>query len=122
MAPPPMTRRNFVVQVALGMGTFPTAMQAAIDNTEPLKVTQVDAVTFRKDIRIGGGSGGSDAAEFCWVRLHTDKGIIGTGETYPFHRGEIGALKDYSRQILNRDPRDVEGIWRRFYHAMAMRN
>jgi L-alanine-DL-glutamate epimerase-like enolase superfamily enzyme len=106
----------------LGIGALPAALQAAIDNAEPLKVTQVDAVTFRKDIRIGGGSGGSEGAEFCWVRLHTDKGIIGTGETYPYYQGEIGALKDYARQILNRDPRDVERVWRSFYHAMAMRN
>ena len=111
------------MQVGLGAGALlPESVRAAVDNLESLKVTRVDAVTFREGIRIGGGSGGSDAAEFCWVRLHTDKGIIGTGETYPFHQGEIGALKDYSRQILNRDPRDVEGIWRRFYHAMAMRN
>jgi galactonate dehydratase len=113
----------FLLQGGLGAGALlPASVQAAIDNLEPLKVTRIDAVTFREGIRIGGGSGGSDAAEFCWVRLHTDKGIIGTGETYPFHQGEVGALKDYSRQILNRDPRDVEGIWRRFYHAMAMRN
>jgi galactonate dehydratase len=122
MAPRLMSRRSFLEQVALGVSAVPGAMAAAIDNTEPLKVTQVDAVTFRKGIRVGGGSGGSEGAEFCWVRLHTDKGIIGTGETYPYHQGEIGALKDYARQILNRDPRDVEGVWRRFYHAMAMRN
>ena len=99
MAPPAMTRRTFLMQVGLGAGALlPASVQAAIDNLEPLKITRIDAVTFRKGMRIGGGSGGSDAAEFWWVRLHTDKGIIGTGETYPFHQGEIGALKDHSRQ------------------------
>jgi len=111
-----LTRRAFLQGGAI------SSIQAAINNTEPMKVTQIDAVTFRKDLRIGGGSGGSDGAEFCWVRLHTDKGIIGTGETYPFSGGEIGALRDYARQILGRDPRDIDGIWRNFYHAMAMRN
>ena len=83
------------MQVGLGAGALlPESVRAAVDNLESLKVTRVDAVTFREGLRIGGGSGGSDAAEFCWVRLHTDKGIIGTGETYPFHQGEIGALKD----------------------------
>jgi L-alanine-DL-glutamate epimerase-like enolase superfamily enzyme len=110
------------MQLGFGMGALPASVRAAVDNLAPLKVVRVDAVTFRKGIRIGGSPVGSEAAEFCWVRLHTDRGIIGTGETYPFHQGEIGALKDYSRQILDRDPRDVEGIWRRFYHAMAMRN
>ncbi|MGH9630960.1 MAG: mandelate racemase/muconate lactonizing enzyme family protein [Bryobacteraceae bacterium] len=119
-----LSRRAFL-RGALAASTFAQltpAMQQALNSTEPMKVTQVDAVTFRKDIHIGGGSGGSDGAEFCWVRLHTDKGLIGTGETYPFHQGELGALRDYTRQILNRDPRDIDGIWRSFYHAMAMRN
>ena len=109
-----MTRRTFL--------QLPTAMLAAIDNTEPMKITRIEAVTFRKDLHVGGGSGGSDGAEFCWVRLHTDKGLIGTGETYPFHQGEIGALRDYAPTLIRRDPRDIDGIWRAFFHRMAMRN
>src|SRR5262249_55225730 len=70
----------------------------------------------------GGGSGGSDGAEFWWVRLHTDKGIMGVGETYPFSQAEIGALKDHSRSLLGRDPRDVDGLWRNLYFQSAMRN
>jgi len=112
-----MTRRTF-----LGATMLTPALLAAINNTEPMKITQIDAVTFREGIRIGGGSGGSDGAEFLWVRLHTDKGLVGTGETYPFRRGEVGALKDYARTILRHDPRDIDGLWRAYYHAMAMRN
>ena len=84
-----MTRRNFLQRTglgslaAVGASTLPPAMLAAINTAEPMKITQIDAVTFRKDLHIGGGSGGSDGAEFWWVRLHTDKGIVGTGETYP---------------------------------------
>src|SRR5215468_12712056 len=111
MAPPAMTRRAFLMRVGFGMGALPASVQAAIDNLEPLKVTRVDAVTFREGIRIGGGSGGSEAAEFCWVRLHTDQGITGIGETYPFHQGEIGALRDYAPTLLGRDPRDIDGVW-----------
>jgi galactonate dehydratase len=124
----PVSRRRFFGRAFAGAAAawsasrLPAPMLAAIDNTGPMKVTQIDAVTFRKSIHIGGGSGGSDGAEFCWVRLHTDKGITGTGETYPFAQGEVGALKDYSRRILGRDPRDIDGIWKAFYHDMAMRN
>jgi len=109
-----MTRRTFL--------QLPAAMLAAIDNTEPMKITRIEAVTFRKDLHIGGDSGGSGVTEFCWVRLHTDKGLIGTGETYPFHQGEIGALRDYAPTLIRRDPRDIDGIWRAFFHRMAMRN
>ena len=124
-----MTRRGFLKKVTLGsqlglLGaqSWPESLNAAVDNMGPLKITRIDAVTFRKDIRIGGGSGGSDGAEFLWVRLHTDKGLVGTGETYPFTQGETGALRDYSRRIIGQDPRDIEGLWRDFYHDMAMRN
>ena len=119
------TRRTFLKQAgigslaAVGAGMLPAATLAAIDNTELMKITRIDGVSFRNGIHIGGGG---DGAEFCWVRLHTDTGIVGTGETYPFHRSELGALKDYARRIIGRDPRDIDGIWRGFYHAMAMRN
>lgn len=109
--------------LAMGAGALPAPLRAAIDKTDAMKVTRIEAVTFRKGLRIGGGaSAGENGAEFLWVRLHTDRGITGTGETYPFSQGEIGALKDYSRQLVGRDPRDIDGLWRRFYHAMAMRN
>jgi L-alanine-DL-glutamate epimerase-like enolase superfamily enzyme len=115
-----LSRRQFLA----GAGTLLTpALVRAADAAGPMKITQIDAVTFRKGIPIGGGSGGDDDdAEWCWVRLHTDRGLIGTGETYPFHQGEIGALKDYTRLLIGKDPRDLDGIWRSFYHAMSMRN
>ena len=97
-------------------------MRAAVENTEPMKIRQIDAVTFRKDLRVGGGRGGSEGAEFWWVRLHTDKGIVGTGETYPYSNSEIGALKDYARSLIGRDPRDIDGIWRNLYFQAAMRD
>ena len=125
----PLHRRDFLRQAGMGAATavalsgrtLPAALRAAIDKTEPIKITQIDAVSFRKGI-IGGGSGGADGAEFMWVRLHTDNGLTGTGETYPFSQGEIGALRDYSDSIIGRDARDLEGIWRAFYKDMAMRN
>ena len=119
----PMTRRTFLQMAGLGAGSLPAAMLAAIEKTEPMKITRIDAVTFRKDLHIGGGSGsGNDGAEFWWVRLHTDKGIVGTGETYPFSNSEIGALKDHARSLIGQDPRDIDGIWRNLYFQAAMRN
>ena len=119
----PMTRRTFLQMAALGAGSLPAAMLAAIEKTESMKITRIEAVTFRKDLHIGGGSGGSnDGAEFWWVRLHTDKGIVGTGETYPYSNSEIGALKDHARNVIGQDPRDIDGVWRTLYFQGAMRN
>ena len=115
-----LNRRTFLEQA--GAGLLPASILAAADRVETMKITRIDAITFRKDIHTGGGSGGSDGAEFCWVRLHTDRGMVGTGETYPFHQGEIGALRDYAPTLIGKDPRDTDGIWRSFFHRMAMRN
>jgi L-alanine-DL-glutamate epimerase-like enolase superfamily enzyme len=46
---------------------------------------------------------------------------VGTGETYPWDQGQIGALKDHARQLIGRDQRDIDGIWRTLYFNMAMR-
>jgi len=113
------SRRRFLAAAGAGMAG---AWAEAAEQAGPLKITRIDAVTFRKDIRVGGGGGGAENAEWCWVRLHTDRGLTGTGETYPFHQGEIGALKDYASRLVGRDARDIEGVWRSYYHAMAMRN
>lgn len=116
-----LSRRSFLA-AATGAGGLTAALRQAAANTEPMKITRVEAVTFREGIRIGGGSGGADGAEFWWVRLHTDRGITGTGETYPFAAGEVGALRDAARLLIGRDPRDIDGLWRALYHRMAMRN
>jgi L-alanine-DL-glutamate epimerase-like enolase superfamily enzyme len=117
------SRRDFLKR-CLGLSACAVAspLRAAVENTEPMKITRIEAVTFRKDLHIGGGPGGSEAAEFWWVRLHTDKGLVGTGETYPFSNSEIGVLKDQARNLIGRDPRDIDGIWRNLYFNAAMRN
>lgn len=108
--------------VAGGTLTLSAQTRAIIGTTDSMRITKIETVRFSDKIRIGGGSGGSDGAEFCWIRLHTDSGLIGTGETYPYSNGELGTLKDYTRFILGKDPRDIDGIWKNIYHSMAMRN
>ncbi len=118
----PTSRRTFLRHSALGAAAASTPIRAAQAAAGPMKITRIEAVTFHKGLRIGGQPGGSEDAEFFWVRLYTDAGAVGTGETYPYSQAEIGALKDYSSQLLGRDPRDIDGIWRSYYHAMSMRN
>ncbi|GAG40166.1 unnamed protein product, partial [marine sediment metagenome] len=86
----------------MGTGMIKPETAAAIDNAEPMKITKIDAVRFKKDWQM-------------WVRLYTNNGIVGIGETYPRTESQIGALKDFSRMLLGRDPRDIERIWRDMY-------
>jgi len=81
------------------------------DNSESLIITKVESIRFSDKINIGGGSGGDGKAEFCWVRITTNTGIIGMGETYPSIEGELGALKDIAATyLIGKDPRDIDKI------------
>jgi L-alanine-DL-glutamate epimerase-like enolase superfamily enzyme len=47
------------------------------------------------------------------IRVHTDDGIIGCGETVDKVHGSKGALHGtIAPLVLGQDPRDIEGIWR----------
>jgi L-alanine-DL-glutamate epimerase-like enolase superfamily enzyme len=95
----------------------------AILNPGQMKIVKVESIRFSDKIRIGGGSGGDGSTEFCWIRIHTDTGIVGTGETYPSINGELGAIKDIaSDYLIGKDPRDIESIWKSIYKYQSMRN
>ena len=93
------------------------------ENSESLIITKVESIRFSDKINIGGGSGGDGKAEFCWVRITTNTGIIGMGETYPGIEGELGALKDIAATyLIGKDPRDIDKIWKELYKYQSMRN
>lgn len=102
---------------------IPESSNAAIKETGAMKIVKVESIRFSDKINIGGGSGGDGKAEFCWVRIHTNTGIIGIGETYPSINGELGSLKDIATEyLLGKDPRDIDSIWKDIYKYQSMRN
>ena len=120
-----MNRRSLLkgLGITAAAGTLPSLTNSQTKNADDkVTITKVESVRFSDKIKIGGGSGGSGETEFCWVRLHTSNGIIGTGETYPFTNGELGALRDYTQLLIGSDPRNIEELWKKMYHDMSMRN
>lgn len=92
-------------------------------SAKQMKITKVECIHFNEKLKIGGGSGGSGSTEFCWIRIHTDSGIIGIGETYPSVNGELGSLKDLAAEyLIGEDPRDIEKILKGIYKYQSMRN
>jgi L-alanine-DL-glutamate epimerase-like enolase superfamily enzyme len=92
-------------------------------NAGEMKITKVESIHFNEKLKIGGGSGGSGTTEFCWIRIHTNTGIVGYGETYPSINGELGSLKDLAAEyLIGEDPRDIEKILKGIYKYQAMRN
>ena len=78
-----------------------------------MKITKIESLTFAKLPRL------------LFVRVHTDAGIIGLGETYDKVPGAQGALHGtLAPLLLGNDPREIERLWRFcfdtiLYHGFA---
>ena len=75
---------------AAGIGPWTRQAQAAAEGVGPMKITKIEAVRFRNNLRLVEGI----EPNWMWVRLHTDKGIVGLGESYPGYEAHRGALKE----------------------------
>jgi len=79
-----------------------------------MKITKIDAVRFRSDLRMQGVS-----PNWTWVRLHTDVGIVGLGESYPNDIANIGALKQLAPMVLGKDPTQIERLWQDLFYRIS---
>ena len=72
-----------------------------------MQITKVETIAYPNVTEVHAGGVG-----WLWVRIHTDSGIYGTGETFPAPECEKAiVLKDFAPVLLGRDPRDIERIW-----------
>jgi galactonate dehydratase len=104
-----IARREFLGM--LGAGTTATCAAQA---SGPLKITKVEAVRFRRDLRIQGLS-----PNWFWLRLHTDAGISGIGETYPGTEAHLGALKELAGLMIGKDAAQIERLWQDIFYRIS---
>jgi L-alanine-DL-glutamate epimerase-like enolase superfamily enzyme len=72
-----------------------------------MKIIKIETVTLNESTEVHAGR-----VSWLWVRLHTDQGIYGLGETFPGSASERAViLSDFAPALLGRDPRDIERIW-----------
>jgi galactonate dehydratase len=72
-----------------------------------MKITKVETVTLNESTEVHAGR-----VSWLWVRVHTDEGMYGLGETFPGSASERAViLADFAPTLLGRDPRDIERIW-----------
>jgi len=108
-----MNRRTFLPYLVTPAVAASLQRAAAISSPAPaMKITRIDSTYWRS---------GSDLPwkpNWVWVRVHTDSGFVGLGETYP--RNEVEASMVHSTiagLLLGRDPRDIERIWADLYRT-----
>jgi galactonate dehydratase len=82
-----------------------------------LKITQVETVELTRSVTVHIGQIG-----WLWVRLHTDEGLTGLGETFPAVAADKAViLKDYAPLLLGRDPADIEALWHDLFVSVSYR-
>jgi L-alanine-DL-glutamate epimerase-like enolase superfamily enzyme len=108
-----MNRRTFLPYLVTPAVAVSLQRAAALSSPAPaMKITRIDSTYWRS---------GSDLPwkpNWVWVRVHTDSGLVGLGETYP--RNEVEASMVHSTiagLLLGRDPRDIERIWADLYRT-----
>jgi L-alanine-DL-glutamate epimerase-like enolase superfamily enzyme len=52
-----------------------------------------------------------------WLKIDTDSGVSGIGETYPRNPNEAAAIHGIADQLIGSDPRDIERIWADLYRS-----
>ncbi|MGH9544920.1 MAG: mandelate racemase/muconate lactonizing enzyme family protein [Terriglobales bacterium] len=72
-----------------------------------MRITKIETIAHPNVTETHAGKIG-----WLWVRVHTDTGLYGIGETFTGpHSERAVVLRDYAPVLLGRDPRDIERIW-----------
>jgi galactonate dehydratase len=58
--------------------------------------------------------------QWLWVRIYTDEGIVGLGETYPRPEAEKAIIhRDLAPAILGRNPLDIDRLWAEMFQRIS---
>jgi galactonate dehydratase len=80
-----------------------------------MRITAIETIRLSRGITVHAGP-----IQWLWVRVHTDSGLTGLGETYPQPEAEAaivhGALAPV---LLGRDPLAIDRLWADMFQAVS---
>jgi galactonate dehydratase len=80
-----------------------------------MKITAVETIYLSRGITVHAG-----AIQYLWVRIHTDEGLIGLGETYPNAEAEAAIVHSrLAAVLLGRDPSCIDKLWADMFLAVS---
>jgi galactonate dehydratase len=80
-----------------------------------MKITRVETIYCPTGAVVHAGQ-----IAWLWVRLHTDAGPLGLGETFPSGVAERAVIeKHLAPLLLGRDPQEIERLWQEMFVAIA---
>lgn len=79
-----------------------------------MKITAIETIVYRTGVVVHAGR-----VAWLWVRIHTDEGVIGLGETFPSGEAERAVVERHlAHLLLGKDPRDIERLWQDMFFAI----
>jgi L-alanine-DL-glutamate epimerase-like enolase superfamily enzyme len=80
-----------------------------------VKITAVETIYISRGVTVHWGP-----IQWLWVRIHTDSGLAGLGETYPFPEAEKQVVeKRLAPVLLGRDPSCIDRLWADMYEQVS---
>jgi L-alanine-DL-glutamate epimerase-like enolase superfamily enzyme len=80
-----------------------------------MRITKIETINYTQSITIHAGK-----ISWLWVRIHTDNGLIGLGETYPAaDAAEAVLYESLAPVLLGRDPREIDRLWADMFLAVS---
>ncbi len=72
-----------------------------------MKIQRIETLVLSRGVRVHAGE-----ISWLWVRVHTDDGRVGLGETYPMATAcEAVIHAQLAPLLLGRDPRQIDRLW-----------
>jgi galactonate dehydratase len=108
-----MKRRNFFpFLLTSALAGLPANILRAKESAEPMKINKIETVYWRD------GSKVPWQPNWTWVRVYTNTGLVGLGETYPRNEAEASFVHGTAAGLLlGKDPRDIDRIWADLYRT-----
>jgi galactonate dehydratase len=80
-----------------------------------MRITSIETIHLARGITVHAGP-----VQWLWVRIHTDSGLVGLGETYPHPEAEKAVVqRSLAPVLLGRDPMQIDRLWADMFQAIA---
>ncbi|MBC8164786.1 MAG: mandelate racemase/muconate lactonizing enzyme family protein, partial [Bryobacteraceae bacterium] len=80
-----------------------------------MRITAVETITLSRGITVHRGP-----IRWLWVRIHTESGLVGLGETYPWPDAEAAVIQNsIAPVLLGQDASRIDFLWSRMFRAIG---
>ena len=79
-----------------------------------MKITAIETLHLSRGNTVHAGP-----IQWLWVRIHTDEGITGLGETYPSVLAEKAVVRRLAPVLLGRNPLEIDRLWADMFLAIS---